>query len=112
MPYLFIVSLIWAFSPGLTKGLTTGLDPTFVAAARLGIALLVFLPFLRGKALTASLALRLASIGAVQFGVMYLAYNAAFRLLKGAPAGCLGVRHFADWRQVVIKCVLCSGIFR
>ncbi|HEY8993750.1 MAG TPA: EamA family transporter [Lacunisphaera sp.] len=82
MPYLIAVSLLWAFSPGLTKGLTTGLDPAFVAAARLGLALLVFLPFLRVRGLTTGLALRLAGIGAVQFGVMYLAYNASFRLLQ------------------------------
>jgi len=82
MPYLIAVSLLWAFSPGLTKGLTAGLDPSFVAAARLGLALLVFLPFLRLKGLTATLAFRLAGIGAVQFGVMYLAYNASFRLLQ------------------------------
>jgi drug/metabolite transporter (DMT)-like permease len=82
MPYLIIVSLIWAFSPGLTKGLTAGLDPSFVAAARLGLALLVFLPFLRIKGMSASLSLKLAGIGAIQFGVMYLAYNASFRLLQ------------------------------
>jgi drug/metabolite transporter (DMT)-like permease len=82
MPYLVAVSLLWAFSPGLTKGLTTGLDASFVAAARLGLALLVFLPFLRFKGLTLALALRLVGIGAVQFGVMYLAYNASFRLLQ------------------------------
>lgn len=82
MPYLLAVSLIWAFSPGLTKGLTAGLDPSFVAAARLGLALLAFLPFLRLRGLTGSLALRLAGIGAIQFGVMYLAYNASFRLLQ------------------------------
>lgn len=82
MPYLIAISLLWAFSPGLTKGLTAGLDPSFVAAARLGLALLVFLPFLRLKGLSARLALRLAGIGAVQFGVMYLAYNASFRLLQ------------------------------
>lgn len=82
MFYLIAISLLWAFSPGLTKGLTAGLDPAFVAAARLGLALLVFLPFLRLKGLSARLALRLAGIGAVQFGVMYLAYNASFRLLQ------------------------------
>jgi drug/metabolite transporter (DMT)-like permease len=82
MPYLIAVSLIWAFSPGLTKGLTAGLEPSFVAAARLGLALLVFLPFLRFKGLTVRLSLQLAGIGAVQFGVMYLAYNESFRLLQ------------------------------
>lgn len=82
MLYLVLVSLLWAFSPGLTKGLTTGLDSSFVAAARLGLALLVFLPFLRLKGLTPRLAGSLAALGAVQFGIMYLAYNESFRHLQ------------------------------
>jgi len=82
MPYLIAVSLIWAFSPGLTKGLTAGLDSSFVAAARLGLALLVFLPFLRFKGLTWPVAAQLTGLGAVQFGLMYLAYNESFRHLQ------------------------------
>jgi drug/metabolite transporter (DMT)-like permease len=82
MPYLIAVSLLWAFSPGLTKGLTAGLDSSFVAAARLGLALLVFLPFLRLRGLTPRVAAALAGLGAVQFGVMYLAYNESFRHLQ------------------------------
>ena len=78
---LLIVSLLWAFSFGLTKGLTSGLDGTFVATARLFLALLVFLPFLRFKGLTPRTAATLAGIGAVQFGLMYLAYNESFRYL-------------------------------
>lgn len=81
MIYLLAVSLLWAFSFGLTKGLTAGLDGTWVAAARLGLALLVFLPFLRPRGINARLAGALAAIGAVQFGVMYLAYNASFATL-------------------------------
>jgi len=81
MLLLTLVSLLWAFSFGLTKGLTAGLDGTFVASARLFLALLVFLPFLRLKGLTRRTALTLAGIGAVQFGVMYLAYNASFAYL-------------------------------
>ncbi len=82
MLYLVLVSLLWAFSPGLTKGLTTGLDSSFVAAARLGLALLVFLPFLRLKGLTPRLLASLAALGAVQFGVMYLGYIESFRHLQ------------------------------
>lgn len=82
MGYLVTVSLLWAFSFGLTKGLTAGLDGTYVAAVRLGFALLVFLPFLRWRGLVSRLALSLAGIGAVQFGLMYLAYNASFRFLQ------------------------------
>ncbi len=81
MLYLLTVSFLWAFSFGLTKGLTSGLDGTFVATARLGLALLVFLPFLRLKGVTLRTGLALAGIGAVQFGLMYLAYNESFRYL-------------------------------
>ena len=47
MRYLVIVSLIWAFSFGLIKTYLVGLDPFVVSGIRIGIALLVFLPFLR-----------------------------------------------------------------
>jgi drug/metabolite transporter (DMT)-like permease len=82
MPYLIAVSLLWAFSPGLTKGLITGLDSSFVAAARLGLALLVFLPFVRLKGVPGRTAGVLVGLGALQFGVMYLAYNESFRHLQ------------------------------
>jgi drug/metabolite transporter (DMT)-like permease len=81
VPYLLFVSLLWAFSFGLIKKLT-GLDPAFISAARLGLALLVFLPFLRVHGLKVRLALALAGIGAMQFGLMYLAYNESFRFLQ------------------------------
>ncbi|HEX2851789.1 MAG TPA: EamA family transporter [Opitutaceae bacterium] len=82
MPLLFFVSLLWAFSFGLIKHLTGGFDGAFISAARLGLALLVFLPFLRLRGLGAKTTLTLAGIGAVQFGLMYLAYNESFRFLK------------------------------
>ncbi|MEI7567206.1 MAG: EamA family transporter, partial [Opitutaceae bacterium] len=71
MPFLLIVSLLWAFSFGLTKGLTAGLDGNLVAAIRLGLALLIFLPFLRLRALPLRTGLQLTGIGAIQFGLMY-----------------------------------------
>ena len=78
---LLLVSFLWAFSFGLIKRLT-GLDGAFISAARLGLALLVFLPFLRLRGLAARTGFALAGIGAVQFGLMYLAYNESFRYLK------------------------------
>jgi drug/metabolite transporter (DMT)-like permease len=81
VPYLFFVSLLWAFSFGLIKKLT-GLDGAFISAARLGLALLVFLPFLRWRGISPRRAALLAGIGAVQFGFMYLAYNESFRFLQ------------------------------
>jgi len=82
MGLLLLVSLIWAFSFGLIKRLT-GLDGAFISAARLGLALLVFLPFLRLRGVSGNHRLELAAIGALQFGLMYLAYNESFRFLQG-----------------------------
>jgi carboxylate/amino acid/amine transporter len=82
MIYLWIVSLLWAFSFGLIKGQLTGLDASFVAFARLLLAALAFLPFLRLRGVDRRLALRLALIGAVQYGLMYVTYIYSFRFLK------------------------------
>ena len=86
MLHLIVVSLIWAFSFGLIKRYLAGVDSTFVSAARLGLSLLVFLPFLRLRGVAPRLALTLAAIGAVQFGVMYLAYIESFRYLRAYEA--------------------------
>jgi len=82
MVELLIVSLVWAFSFGIIKDNLVSVDPNFVAFARLFISLLVFLPFLRLKGLTRHLTIRLALVGAVQYGIMYIAYNLSFRYLK------------------------------
>ena len=82
MAYLIAVSLLWAFSFGLIKGRLVGLDSAFISAARLGLALLVFLPFFRIRGLTFRIGTTLLGIGAVQFGLMYLAYNESFRYLS------------------------------
>lgn len=81
MPLLLLVSFVWAFSFGLIKGRLGALDPAFISAVRLGLAMLVFLPFLRPRGLKPRLTLSLLAIGTVQFGLMYLAYNASFKLL-------------------------------
>jgi drug/metabolite transporter (DMT)-like permease len=70
----------------LIKRYLGGVDSTFISAARLGLALLVFLPFLRLRGIGARLALTLGAIGAVQFGVMYLAYIESFRYLQAYEA--------------------------
>lgn len=75
---LLLVSFIWAFSFGLIKGRLAGVDTTAVATLRLVLSLLVFLPFLRVRNLGLRAALRLAGIGAVQFGLMYLLYQRSF----------------------------------
>ncbi|WP_456441328.1 EamA family transporter [Caldithrix abyssi] len=80
MIYLLIVSLLWAFSFGLIKDQLTGLDPVFVAFARMGIALLIFMPFFRWEKFKAQWPLLL--VGAVQFGLMYIFYIYSYQWLK------------------------------
>ncbi len=79
---LFVVSLVWAFSFGLIKDNLAAVDPNFVAFARLFISLCVFLPFLRLKGLARRSSLQLMLVGAVQYGIMYVAYNLSFRYLQ------------------------------
>ena len=78
MPYLLLVSIIWAVSFGLIKGRLAGLDPTALGAVRIAFATLVFLPFFRPAKIALSRLLAFAAIGAVQFGAMYIFYMAAF----------------------------------
>jgi drug/metabolite transporter (DMT)-like permease len=81
MLLLLLASFIFAFSFGLLKRLT-GLDSSVIAAVRLGLALLVFLPCFRPKGLTPRLVLTFAAIGAIQFGLTYLAYIESFHYLQ------------------------------
>lgn len=73
MLLLIAVSIVWAFSFGLIKRLA-GLDPTAIAAVRLALSLVVFLPFLRMRGIPASSRIRLFLIGMVQFGAVYILY--------------------------------------
>lgn len=82
MLYLLAVSLLWAFSFGLIKGQMGGLDPTAVTVVRLAFALLVFLPFLRMAKIPRKALGWLATIGAIQFGVMYLLYLNSYGFLQ------------------------------
>lgn len=79
---LLVVSLIWSFSFGFIKANLASLDANFVAAARLLIAALVFLPLLRVRKLAPRDLGRLALVGAVQYGLMYLTYIASFKYLQ------------------------------
>lgn len=81
MRYLILVSIVWALSFGLIGSRLVGLDAYFVATVRLGLALLVLLPFFRWTHLRGADALRLFGCGAIQFGLMYLCYMQAFAYL-------------------------------
>jgi drug/metabolite transporter (DMT)-like permease len=78
MILLLVASFIWAFSFGLIKEGLAGLDPTAVAVLRLAVSLAVFAPFFRPLRMGAAPALRLALIGAVQFGAMYVLYQRSY----------------------------------
>ena len=78
---LLITSFIWAFSFGLIKKYLGGLDANFVAAVRLALSFLLFLPLLRPRKVSPAMTLRLFLIGMVQFGLMYVFYIQSFRFL-------------------------------
>ena len=82
MLYLIIVSLIWAFSFGLIKSTLVGLDPNFVSFARLLISFFVFLPLINISALDRSTKVKFMGIGALQYGLMYIAYIYAYQFLQ------------------------------
>jgi drug/metabolite transporter (DMT)-like permease len=91
LSYLVLASLLWAFSFGLIKTFLTGLDSSLVALVRLGVSLLVFAPLARGRRLPARLAAGLLLVGAMQYGVMYLAYIRAFRYLAAHQVAVLTI---------------------
>jgi drug/metabolite transporter (DMT)-like permease len=77
MLLLLIVSVVWAFSFGLVKSLA-GLDSTAVAVVRLAVALAVFAVFFRRRGIGAVAMLRLAGVGALQFGAVYALYQRSY----------------------------------
>jgi len=81
MPLLLLVSILWAFSFGLIKSRLAGVDASLVALVRLVLSLLVFLPFVRLAGVPKISRARLAAIGAVQFGAMYVLYLRAYAYL-------------------------------
>jgi drug/metabolite transporter (DMT)-like permease len=99
--HLLAASLIWAFSFGLIKGTLTGYDPLAVAAGRLVLSALLFTPWL-GR--VAAGRLRLAALGALQFGLMYLLYIASYRHLPAYAVALLTV--FTPFYVILIDNVL------
>jgi drug/metabolite transporter (DMT)-like permease len=89
MMLLIIVSLVWAFSFGLIGSTLKPVHPNVVSFFRLTLAAACFAPFVRR--LPWKRALQFAGIGAIQFGVMYHAYNWSFQFLKGHEVALLTV---------------------
>jgi drug/metabolite transporter (DMT)-like permease len=83
MRHLVLVSIIWGASFGLLKHALRGVDPDVVNAARMGLALLAFLPALWRSRHSLGGCWEFMALGAVQFGWMYSLYNRSFALLQG-----------------------------
>lgn len=82
MLYLIVVTGLWAFSFSLIGVYLAGqVDPWFAVLMRVGLAALVFLPFLRLTEVSKTLAIKLMAIGAVQLGLMYGFYYHSFLYL-------------------------------
>ncbi|MWV14771.1 EamA family transporter [Pseudomonas sp. L-22-4S-12] len=82
MPYLLTVTAIWAFSFSLIGEYLAGqVDSDFAVLARVAIAALVFLPFLRWRGVPRPLLAGFWLAGALQFGVTYLCLYRSFSVL-------------------------------
>jgi drug/metabolite transporter (DMT)-like permease len=108
MFHLVAASLLWAFSFGLIKGQLAGIDPVAVSFGRLALAALAFLPaVLRGRPQGRDFGVALG-LGAVQFGLMYILYIAAYQYL---PAWLVAVFTIFTPLYVVILSDVSKGRF-
>lgn len=83
MSYLIGVTALWAFSFSLIGVYLAGqVDSYFAVLVRISLASLLFLPFLRPRALSHGAKLALMAIGAVQLGLMYIFFYQSFLLLS------------------------------
>ena len=81
MIYLIVATVCFSLSFGLIKNQLSALPEEFVVFARLFIAMLIFLPFL--KKFNLNTHLKALVIGVFQFGIMYFAFFKAFKYLQG-----------------------------
>ena len=73
MPYLLIVTALWAFSFSLIGEYLAGrVDSDFAVLVRVLIAALVFLPFTLWRGLPRPMLAGFWLAGALQFGITYL----------------------------------------
>lgn len=83
MNKLIFVTLLWAFSFSLIGEFLAGrVDSYFAAFSRVVLALLVFLPFMKFQAKNTAIYAKIALIGAVQIGAMYMFYYNSFLYLS------------------------------
>jgi carboxylate/amino acid/amine transporter len=80
--YLIAVTVLWAFSFSLIGEFLAGsVDSYFAVLTRIVLATVVFLPFLKPALLSTKQKAILASLGAVQLGLMYIFFYHAFLFL-------------------------------
>lgn len=119
MPYLIIATICFSLSFGLIKEQLSVLPSEFVVFCRLLIAFLIFLPFF--KKLSLKKHLMAFFVGIIQFGLMYLLFIKAFKILQGNEVAILTTTtpvFVAIWssifgenfKPVYIFCILMSVI--
>ena len=82
MPYLLVVTALWAFSFSLIGEYLAGrVDSDFAVLARVLIAALVFLPFTLWRGLPRRMLAGFWLAGALQFGITYLCLYRSFQVL-------------------------------
>lgn len=92
MLHLLAVSVLWGFSFGLINAEFPELSGGTLAAARLLVALPAFLPFLKPRFLRPDpVGPGFVLIGAVQYGLMYVALFNAFKWLSGYEVALLTI---------------------
>lgn len=82
MPYLLLVTVLWAFSFSfIGEYLAGAVDSDFAVLIRVLIALALFLPFTLWRGLPTRLRAGLWLAGALQFGITYLCLYRSFQVL-------------------------------
>ncbi len=83
MPYLIIVTLLWAFSFSLIDEYLSGqVDSDFAVLSRVLFAGLVFIPITKWRGVRRELITGTIIVGALQFGVTYLCLYRSFLFLS------------------------------
>ena len=82
MPYLVLITVLWAFSFSLIGEYLAGqVDSDFAVLVRVVIATAVFIPFTRWRGLPVRLRAGFWLAGALQFGITYLCLYRSFNVL-------------------------------
>lgn len=83
MPYLILVTLLWAFSFSLIGEVLAGqVDSYFAVLIRVVLASLVFIPFTKFRGIQTKLKLQIMLIGTIQIGLMYIFLYKSFLFLS------------------------------